>query len=278
MNGVAFRHFLTIENGFFKRCVVLTDSDFRNKSQEPGRNTGADFTDIPHIDIQVSGKHIRKGPCFSEQVRRRKTTSSRNSICITKPINGPKFKTQKEVEDIDVAAFFAEIGNYKAKIASISYQLLRVKRRPQTRRNARQLQINISGLHFKSLQLYWGDVGDVMAKNFTKPKLAEAGPGAGKTHTMVDEIVSAIRNFHRTVFLQPSHTRTRQQTRFASCSLKKGFVPAQRIYRNNPLLRKPFSYWLHARATVSPYSRKIAFMRRWMCMRRVEARVSIPKI
>ncbi len=31
-----------------------------------------------------------------------------------------------------------------------------------------------------------------MAKKLTKPKLAEAGPGAGKTHAMVDEIVAAI--------------------------------------------------------------------------------------
>lgn len=31
-----------------------------------------------------------------------------------------------------------------------------------------------------------------MAKNVAKPKLAEAGPGAGKTHAMVDEIVAAI--------------------------------------------------------------------------------------
>ena len=31
-----------------------------------------------------------------------------------------------------------------------------------------------------------------MAKTLTKPKLAEAGPGAGKTHAMVDEIVAAI--------------------------------------------------------------------------------------
>lgn len=31
-----------------------------------------------------------------------------------------------------------------------------------------------------------------MAKKLPKPKLAEAGPGAGKTHTMVDEIVAAI--------------------------------------------------------------------------------------
>ncbi|UCG55919.1 MAG: UvrD-helicase domain-containing protein [Phycisphaerales bacterium] len=31
-----------------------------------------------------------------------------------------------------------------------------------------------------------------MARNIAKPKLAEAGPGAGKTHTMVDEVVAAI--------------------------------------------------------------------------------------
>lgn len=31
-----------------------------------------------------------------------------------------------------------------------------------------------------------------MAKTLNKPKLAEAGPGAGKTHAMVDEIVAAI--------------------------------------------------------------------------------------
>ena len=33
-----------------------------------------------------------------------------------------------------------------------------------------------------------------MAKNSPKPKLAEAGPGAGKTHAMVDEIAAAIQS------------------------------------------------------------------------------------
>ena len=31
-----------------------------------------------------------------------------------------------------------------------------------------------------------------MAKKLPKPKLAEAGPGAGKTHGMVNEILGAI--------------------------------------------------------------------------------------
>ena len=50
VNGVAFRHFLTIvKNGFFKKCVVLTDRDTGTKVENRAATLQTDFKDSPHI-------------------------------------------------------------------------------------------------------------------------------------------------------------------------------------------------------------------------------------
>ena len=118
VNGVAFRHFLTIvKNGFFKKCVVLTDSDLGTKAENRAEILRADFTDTPHIDIQVSVESTFEKDLVSANKSGDGKQLLLDSICITKPINGPKFKTQTGVDDIDVAAFFAEIENYKTEFA-----------------------------------------------------------------------------------------------------------------------------------------------------------------
>ena len=55
VNGVAFRHFLTIvKNGFFKKCVVLTDSDAGTKTENRASNLQAEFNPVGHIDVQIT--------------------------------------------------------------------------------------------------------------------------------------------------------------------------------------------------------------------------------
>lgn len=118
VNGVAFRHFLTIvKNGFFKKCVVLTDSDAGTKTENRAESLRADFKDIPHIDIQVTTESTFE----KDLIKSNRSDAGKellfDALSVTKPSNGPKLKTETGATDIDVDAFFAEIENYKAEFA-----------------------------------------------------------------------------------------------------------------------------------------------------------------
>ena len=118
VNGVAFRHFLTIvKNGFFKKCAVLTDSDSGTKAENRAASLRADFKDIPHIDIQVTTESTFEKDLVSSNRSGDGKELLFNALSMTKPKNGPKLKTETGANDIDVEAFFAEIENYKAEFA-----------------------------------------------------------------------------------------------------------------------------------------------------------------
>lgn len=118
VNGIAFRHFLTIvKNGFFKKCVVLTDSDAGTKAENRAESLRADFKDIPHIDIQVTTESTFE----KDLIKSNRSDAGKellfNALSVTKPSNGPKLKTATGETGIDVDAFFAEVENYKAEFA-----------------------------------------------------------------------------------------------------------------------------------------------------------------
>ncbi len=118
VNGVAFRHFLTIvKNGYFKKCAVLTDSDSGTKAENRAASLLADFKDIPHIDIQVTTESTFEKDLVSSNRSGDGKELLFNALSMTKPKNGPKLKTETGANDIDVEAFFAEIENYKAEFA-----------------------------------------------------------------------------------------------------------------------------------------------------------------
>jgi len=118
VSGVAFRHFLTIvKNGFFKKCVVLTDSDAGTKTENRAESLQADFKDIQHIDIQVTTKSTFEKDLVSSNKSGDGKELLFCALTVTKPNNGPAFKTATGANDIDVEAFFAEIKNHKAEFA-----------------------------------------------------------------------------------------------------------------------------------------------------------------
>lgn len=118
VNGVAFRHFLTIvQNGFFKKCVVLTDRDAGTKTENRAESLRTDFKDIPHINIQVTTESTFEKDLIASNRSGNGKELLFDALSMTKPNNGPKFKTETGASDIDIEAFFAEIENYKAEFA-----------------------------------------------------------------------------------------------------------------------------------------------------------------
>jgi putative ATP-dependent endonuclease of OLD family len=118
VNGVAFRHFLTIvKNGFFKKCVVLTDSDAGTKTENRAAALQADFKGIPHIDIQVTIESTFEKDLVSANMSGGGKELLLDALSMTKPRNGTKLRIATGVNDIDVETFFTEIVNYKAEFA-----------------------------------------------------------------------------------------------------------------------------------------------------------------
>jgi putative ATP-dependent endonuclease of OLD family len=118
VNGVAFRHFLTVvKNGFFKKCVVLTDSDTGTNTENRAEKLGTDFASATHIRVETTALSTFE----KDLIEANKTGDARellfSALTLTKPNNGPKFKTNTGTADIDVEKFFAEIESYKAEFA-----------------------------------------------------------------------------------------------------------------------------------------------------------------
>lgn len=118
VNGVAFRHFLTIvKNGFFKRCAVLTDSDAGTKTENRAASLRADFEDIPHVLIGDTTESTFEKDLISSNRSGDGKDLLFGALSRTKPVNGPKLKSATGANDIDVGKFFNEIVDYKAEFA-----------------------------------------------------------------------------------------------------------------------------------------------------------------
>jgi len=118
VNGVAFRHFLTIvKNGFFKKCVVLTDSDLGTKTENRAAALRTDFKDIPHIDIQVTTESTFEKDLVSANMYGDGKELLFDALSVSKPNNGPKLRAATGANGIDVETFFTEIEKYKAEFA-----------------------------------------------------------------------------------------------------------------------------------------------------------------
>ena len=114
-----------------------------------------------------------------------------DALSMTKPNNGPKLKIETGANDIDIDKFFSEIKNYKAEFAFSLMSTLEDEPQDSGKRQTLSEKVGNSELYFSSIRLHQGVT---MAKKLPKPKLAVAGPGAGKTHEMVNEIVAAIQD------------------------------------------------------------------------------------
>ncbi len=118
VNGVAFKHFLKIiRNGFFIKCLVLTDRDTGKTTQERAEDLKEEFDKGKIIRIEIT-----EDTTFEKDIIATNRTGKGKSILLkaltaTKPINGPKLSKELGESDIDVGTFFGEIEHYKAEFA-----------------------------------------------------------------------------------------------------------------------------------------------------------------
>lgn len=126
VNGVAFRHFLMIvRNGFFKKCVVLTDQDTGTKTEDRADKLKNDFEDGKLIKVQITEEQTFEKDLVSANRSSPGKEILLDALTITKPNNGKKFREKTGKSDIDVSAFFSEIAAYKAEFAFNLVKILR---------------------------------------------------------------------------------------------------------------------------------------------------------
>lgn len=117
VNGVAFSHFLKIiRNGFFVKCLVLTDSDIGTKTQDRADNLKNNFDQPELIKVEITNETT-----FEKELITANSTGSGKQILL-KALSFTKPKSPIIVEAIrnnriDVNALFAEIEKYKAEFA-----------------------------------------------------------------------------------------------------------------------------------------------------------------
>ncbi|MCE5339978.1 MAG: AAA family ATPase [Planctomycetaceae bacterium] len=119
VQGVAFCHFLKIiKNGYFIKCLVLTDSDEGKKKVE---NRAADlksnFEDKILIKVEVSNTSTFEKDLIEANKNGEGKKTLLRALKDTKPKNGVTFEEKCKDKEIDVEDFFGEIEDYKSEFA-----------------------------------------------------------------------------------------------------------------------------------------------------------------
>ncbi|MFX0201388.1 MAG: ATP-dependent endonuclease [Candidatus Hodarchaeota archaeon] len=118
VQGVAFCHFLKIiVNGYFIKCLVLTDSDCGKKTENRAMDLKDNFEDGELIKVKVS-----KSSTFEKDLIEANKKGEGKKVLLkalkdTRPIIGKELKLKYEDKDIDIDKFFNEIKDYKSEFA-----------------------------------------------------------------------------------------------------------------------------------------------------------------
>lgn len=120
VNGLAFSHFLeVIKNGYFIRCIVITDKDNpKNKSSEGRVKNLTEYEkDNDIIKICTSTESTFEKDLIETNKNGIEKTTLLDALCKTKTTNGPKFVKDTGTNDIDIELFFSEIKDYKSEFS-----------------------------------------------------------------------------------------------------------------------------------------------------------------
>ena len=118
VSGVAFSHFLKIiRNGFFVKCLVLTDSDIGTMTQDRADILKKDFDQTGLIRVEITDDTTFEKDLIAANSAGAGKRVLLKALALTKPRNSRKFVKAKPNTDVDVNAFFAEIEKYKAEFA-----------------------------------------------------------------------------------------------------------------------------------------------------------------
>lgn len=131
VNGVAFEHFLKIlKNGYFIKCLVLTDSDINTKQRKRAENLKAEYKEFSNIiDIKSTTTSTFEVEIIEENKKNESNrTTILEAISLTRPNSGGAEFAAEFKKSLDTASFFHLIepkneegektGDYKSEFAT----------------------------------------------------------------------------------------------------------------------------------------------------------------
>lgn len=122
VNGLAFANFLEIiKDGYFIKCLVLTDSDAGTAIENRGGTLATQYNTVPQIKIQITSQSTFE----KDVIEVNKTGHGRailmKALIATRPVSGKTYEGSLNGGDIVIDDFFAQIVSYKSDFA---YNLL----------------------------------------------------------------------------------------------------------------------------------------------------------
>lgn len=118
VNGLAFSYFLEIiKNGFFQKCLVLTDRDSDTKAKDRADTLAAKYAGVAEIHIGITTQST-----FEKDLISANTTGKGRDILLTviqevRPNSGKSYFTNIGSNPINVEDYFALIEQYKSEFA-----------------------------------------------------------------------------------------------------------------------------------------------------------------
>ena len=146
VNGVAFKHFLKIiENGYFIKCLVLTDQDTGTKTEKRALKLKEEFDNPELVLIKYTKLSTFEKDLIDENKSGKGKKLFLDTLQAIKPTSGKKFASQTGKNDINVENFFREIEHYKSEFA---FQLAeRSKKEPESLTIPEYIRTGFTFLH-----------------------------------------------------------------------------------------------------------------------------------
>lgn len=131
VNGVAFSHFLkVVKNGYFLKCVVLTDSDAGTKTENRADNLKAQYKDGQVISVEITDDSTFERDLIAANRNGIGKSLILEALKGTRPTLGKNIEKTTGTGDLDVGTCFDAIEEYKAEFAFNLAELLDSDTRP----------------------------------------------------------------------------------------------------------------------------------------------------
>jgi putative ATP-dependent endonuclease of the OLD family len=122
VNGLAFANFLEIiKDGYFIKCLVLTDSDAGTAVENRGATLATEYSAVPQIKVQITSHSTFEKDVIDANKTGQGKGILLKALLITRPVAGKIYEDGLSGGDIVVDDFFALIVSYKSEFA---YNLL----------------------------------------------------------------------------------------------------------------------------------------------------------
>lgn len=118
VNGLAFSYFLEIiSNGFFQKCLVLTDRDSDVKTRDRADNLASKYSKVLSIKVGITSEST-----FEKDLITTNSTGKGRALLLkviqeVRPTSGKAYVKNLESNDIDTVEYFKLIEEHKSEFA-----------------------------------------------------------------------------------------------------------------------------------------------------------------